>query len=57
MSDTLCAVCEKRIVCSGDGSQWWHWPDLATNPGSGLDQHANDPYPHRAAPAEADDRS
>lgn len=55
MSDTHCAVCERRIVSSGDGTQWWHWPDDFKS--HGLDSHAKDPHPHRAEPPEADDGS
>jgi hypothetical protein len=51
VSDTFCAVCERRIVCSGDGTTWWHWPDDFKLDG-GLNQSAKTPYPHKAEPAE-----
>jgi hypothetical protein len=58
MSDTHCAVCERRIVSSGDGATWWHWPDFTRDGDNGLDQHAKKPRPHKAAPPQglANDR-
>ena len=50
MSDTHCAVCERRIVSSGDGTQWWHWPDPASGASGSLDKHAQEPHPHEAEP-------
>lgn len=49
MSDTFCAVCKRRIVGSGDGTQWWHWPDDFRRDG-GLNQTAKKPRLHKAEP-------
>jgi hypothetical protein len=52
VSDTHCAVCGRRIVSSGDGTQWWHWPVFTRDGDNGLAQHAKKPHPHFAQPAE-----